>query len=55
LALRALVVGAGSAGEGHSLALQQAGVDVVAIASRTEAAVRRVAARLGIAVASTDW
>jgi len=55
LALRALVVGAGSAGEGHSVALQQAGVEVVAIASRTEASVRRVAARLGVAVASTDW
>ena len=53
--LRALVVGAGSAGEGHSLALQQAGVDVAAIASRTGDVVRRVAARLGIPVASTDW
>ncbi len=55
MALRALVVGAGSAGEGHSAALQQAGVEVVAIASRTASVVREVAARLGIAVASTDW
>ncbi len=55
MALRALVVGAGSAGEGHSLALQQAGVEVVAIASRTEAVVQSVAARLGVAIASTDW
>ena len=55
MALRALVVGAGSAGEGHSAALQQAGVEVVAIASRTAAVVQSVAARLGIAVASTDW
>ncbi len=55
MALRALVVGAGSAGEGHSAALQQAGVEVVAIASRTDSVVRQVAARLGIAVASTDW
>jgi predicted dehydrogenase len=53
--LRALVVGAGSAGEGHSLALQQAGVDVVAIASRTQDVVRDLARRLGVAVASTDW
>ena len=53
--LRAVVVGAGSAGEGHSLALRQAGVEVAAIASRTQDAVQRVAARLGIAVASTDW
>ncbi len=55
MALRALVVGAGSAGEGRSAALQQAGVEIVAIASRTAAVVRRVADRLGIAVASTDW
>lgn len=55
MALRALVVGAGSAGEGHSLALRQAGVEVAAIASRTRAVVERVAGRLGIPVASTDW
>lgn len=55
MALRAVVVGAGSAGEGHSVALRQAGVEVVAIASRTRAVVERVAADLGIAVASTDW
>ena len=55
MGLRALVVGAGSAGEGHSLALQQAGVEVAAIASRTPEVVRDVARRLNIAVASTDW
>lgn len=55
MGLRALVVGAGSAGEGHSLALRQAGVAVVAIASRTAAVVEQVAARLAIPVASTDW
>jgi predicted dehydrogenase len=55
MGLRALVVGAGSAGEGHAMALQQAGVEVVGIASRTAAVVETLAARLGIAVASTDW
>jgi predicted dehydrogenase len=55
MSLRALVVGAGSAGEGHSLALQQAGVTVAAIASRTAATVAEVAKRLGIATPSTDW
>lgn len=55
MALRALVVGAGSAGEGHSLALRAAGVEIAAIASRTAAAVGAVAARLGIPIASTDW
>jgi predicted dehydrogenase len=55
MALRAMVVGAGSAGEGHAMALQQAGAEVVAIASRTPEVVQALAARLGIAVASTDW
>src|SRR5271165_3353705 len=53
--LRAMVMGAGSAGEGHALALRQAGVEVVAIASRTADVVRRVADDLGIPVATTDW
>ena len=53
--LRAMVLGAGSAGEGHALALRQAGVELVAIASRTAKVVRRVADDLGIAVATTDW
>jgi predicted dehydrogenase len=55
MALRAMVVGAGSAGEGHAMALQQAGVEVVAIASRTGPVVEALAGRLGIPVASTDW
>lgn len=55
MSLTAMVLGAGSAGEGHSIALQQAGVEVAAIASRTEAVVRKVADGLGIRVASTDW
>ena len=48
MSLTAMVLGAGSAGEGHSIALQQAGVEVAAIASRTEAVVR--AARIGLVV-----
>ena len=55
MALRAMVVGAGSAGEGHAMALRQAGAEVVAIASRTRAVVDALAARLAIPVASTDW
>jgi len=55
MALRAMVVGAGSAGEGHAMALRQAGAEVVAIASRTASVVGALAARLGIPVASTDW
>lgn len=55
MALRAVVLGAGSAGEGHSIALKQAGVEVAGIASRTAEVVRRIADDLGIATASTDW
>src|SRR5438105_2879990 len=55
MALTALVLGAGSAGEGHAIALGQAGVEVVGMASRTASVVESVAKRLGIAHASTDW
>jgi predicted dehydrogenase len=55
MTLRAMVLGAGSAGEGHALALRQAGAEVVAIASRTAEVVRRVADDLGIPVATTEW
>jgi predicted dehydrogenase len=55
MSLRAMILGAGSAGEGHALALRQAGVEVAAIASRTADVVRRVADDLGIPVATTDW
>ncbi|HEV7984056.1 MAG TPA: Gfo/Idh/MocA family oxidoreductase [Xanthobacteraceae bacterium] len=55
MTLRAMVLGAGSAGEGHALALRQAGADVVAIASRTAEVVRRVADDLGIPLATTEW
>ncbi len=54
-ALRAVVIGAGLAGEGHSVALQSAGVTVCAICSRTADVVAQVAKRLGIPQASTDW
>jgi predicted dehydrogenase len=53
--LRALVVGAGFAGEGHTLALRDQGVDIVAICARQPDVVRAVADRLEIAEASTDW
>lgn len=53
--LRAVVVGAGFAGEGHTLALRQAGVEVVAVCARQPAVVRAVADRLGVPEASTDW
>jgi len=53
--LRAVVIGAGWAGEGHTVALQHCGVEVVSICARNEEVVRAVVARLGVANASTDW
>lgn len=53
--LRALILGSGYAGEGHTLALQRAGVDVVAMASRTADVCQRVATKLNIPRAGTDW
>ena len=53
--LKAVVVGAGWAGEGHTKALQHYGVDVVAICARKMDVVQKVASRLGIPEASTDW
>ncbi|SFS66729.1 Gfo/Idh/MocA family protein [Paenibacillus sp. BC26] len=53
--LRALVIGAGWAGEGHTLGLRNAGVEVAAICARNADVVKEVAARLQIAEASVDW
>ena len=53
--LRAMVIGAGQAGEGHTVALRYAGVDVTTICSRTLAVVSEVAKRLRIPHASSDW
>jgi predicted dehydrogenase len=53
--MKAVVVGAGWAGEGHTRALQHYGVDVVAICARKPDVVQGVASRLGIPEASIDW
>ena len=53
--LKAVVIGAGLAGEGHTVALQSAGVDVQAICSRTPKIVSELAGRLGVGQASSDW
>ena len=52
--LRAVVIGAGWAGEGHTVALQHCGVEVVSVCARNEEVVRAVAERLGVADASID-
>lgn len=53
--LRAVVVGAGWAGEGHTRALQWCGVEVAAIWARQPKVVQEVAMRLGVPEAATDW
>jgi len=53
--LRAVVIGAGWAGEGHTRALQYSDVNVVAISARNQAIVRNVADKVGVPEASTDW
>ena len=53
--LRAVVIGAGFAGEGHTFALRASGVSVEAICARTAAAVESTAARLAVPRASTNW
>jgi predicted dehydrogenase len=53
--VRALILGSGYAGEGHTLALRRAGVDVIGMAGRTESAVVAAAQRLGIPHTGTDW
>lgn len=53
--MRAVVIGAGWAGEGQTAALRYAGVEVVAMCSRRSETVEPMAAKLGIPLASTDW
>lgn len=53
--LRAIVIGAGFAGEGHTLALRHTGVEVEAICARQPAVVRTIADRLDVPEASIDW
>jgi predicted dehydrogenase len=53
--LRAVVIGAGFAGEGHTQALRSTGVDVVAMCARQPRVVQSVADRLQVPQASVDW
>lgn len=53
--LRAVVLGAGYAGQGHALALASAEVEVAGISSRNKSFGRRVAREYEIPNYSTDW
>ena len=52
--LRAMILGAGFAAQGHTAALKEAGVQVVAMASRTEEVCRQVADSLEIPTCGND-
>ena len=53
--LRAVVIGAGWSGEGHTKAFQHYGVEVLAICARKPDIVQKVASGLGVPEASVDW
>ena len=53
--LTALILGSGFAGQGHTLALRDAGVSVVGMVSRTSEVVERIAASLAIPFAGVDF
>ncbi|HEY3964105.1 MAG TPA: Gfo/Idh/MocA family oxidoreductase [Planctomycetaceae bacterium] len=53
--LRALILGAGYAGQGHALALRLAGVEIAGMASRTAEVGANIAASLQIPRYSADW
>lgn len=55
MALRAVVIGAGWAGEGHTIAIRNAGVEVVALCGRTPEPAYAKAAQLHIADVRFDW
>ena len=46
--LRAVVIGTGWASEGHTVALRDAGVEVIALCGRTPEPAQQRAAKLGI-------
>jgi predicted dehydrogenase len=55
MALRAIVIGAGWAGEGHVVGLRDAGVEVVALCGRTPEPAYKRAAQLGVDAVRFDW
>lgn len=55
MALRAIVIGTGWAGEGHVLGLRHGGADVIALCGRTPEPAKEKASKLGIDTLSFDW
>lgn len=55
MSLKAVVIGAGWAGEGHTIGLRDAGVEVVAMCGRTPEPAQAMAAKLNIPNLRLDW
>jgi predicted dehydrogenase len=55
MGLRAVVIGSGWAGEGHTLALRAAGVEVVALCGRSPEPAQALGKRLNVAEVRADW
>lgn len=55
MTLRAVVIGTGWAGEGHTIALRASGVEVVAMCGRTPEPAKAMASKLGIQDVRYDW
>jgi predicted dehydrogenase len=55
MTIRAVVIGAGWAGEGHIIGLREAGVEVVGLFGRTPEPAFQRAAQLGITDVGFDW
>src|SRR6516165_10015865 len=53
--LRALILGAGYAGQGHAVALRLCGVEIAGMASRTTAVGAKIAVSVQIPRYSADW
>lgn len=53
--LKVLVHGTGFAGQGHTEAFRAVGAEVVGIVGRTESVVKKVAKKMAIPYAGTDW
>tara|TARA_R110000868_G_scaffold21614_6_gene89524 strand:- start:18060 stop:19199 length:1140 start_codon:yes stop_codon:yes gene_type:complete len=53
--LKVLISGTGFAGQGHAVAFQAAGCEVVGIVGRTPSVVSKVAKKMAIPYSSSDW
>ena len=55
MALRAIIIGTGYAGEGHALGLRHGGANVIALCGRTPEPAKKMADKLGIDDLRFDW